>query len=161
MMARVKDYFLRRWVRSFWKAVDTETVSLFQTLFYTLLISAGVYGLLIAGEVPQIVEETMSPTYYTLWLILNVLGPLACLIGKRLKGEYAYAGYILQLAGDVGAAAAIGTYVAATLATSWWGKGIYALFIVLMGLLGTILFIARDIRRLRRIESIRAMGEEL
>lgn len=143
---------VRHWIKAFWKAVDDETISLFQNLFYFLLICAGTYGLLVAGGVPQAVEETMTRPFYLLWLGLNVIAPAICLLGKRLKGNFAYSGMWLQLAGDIGSFFALAAYIGAVLETSWWGRGVYAIFIVAMGFAGTMLFLARDVRRLRQVE---------
>lgn len=151
-MATIMRLFGHRW-RRFWTLLDSESVLLNQMLFYCLISLSGLYNLTATTPV-QALQETMSYGYYAFFCWLCLLGPLATMIGKVCRGVWTYTGLWLCLAGDVATELIFWIYLSAVIATSWWGKGNFAGFIVVACVIGTNLFILRDLRQLARVEKV-------
>lgn len=162
-MSTLRRLLAPRW-RRFWTLLDNESVLLNQMLFYVLISLGGLYNL--TATVPiQALQETTSPGYYLFFCWLCFLGPLATIVGKVCKGTWAYPGLWLCLAGDVATELIFWCYLSAVIATSWWGKGNFAAFIVVACVIGTNLFILRDLRQLFKVERVakifRRLAEDL
>ena len=142
---------LRKGINRFWELLDAELVGPFQAVVYLHMAAAGIYGLAVAGGAPQAVEDSMGHVYNALWLWL-LPGVIVCLIGKLLRGDLTYAGMIFQLTGDTAAFGGLFIYFVATINTSWWGKALFAVFLVAALAECVILLIVRDVRRLYRVE---------
>jgi hypothetical protein len=142
---------LRAGLHRFLTALDSEGVALFQAVVYTHIAAGGAYGLLVVGGTPQAVQDSMGPWFNTLWLWL-CSGAAVCLLGKMLRGESLYAGMWLQLAGDIAICGVLWIYVVCTFATSWWGRALFAVFIVTSIAECVALLVCRDIRRLVQVE---------
>lgn len=142
--------------------IDAESIRTFQTMYYVLIIAAGLYLLLAASGPPQTIEETLGNPEYKIWLTANIVCPLMTLVGRRVyrlaaavpPGEpnSARGGAWLQIAGDGGVWAAICIYVLCVFNTSEWGQGLYAVFFVIMGIPGGAMFTLRSVRRVREIK---------
>lgn len=151
-MTHFKRVLRQRWER-FWFLVDSESILVNQMLFYVFISLGGLYNIAAADVPVQVMEWSTSGGFYSFWLWMCFLGPLATIIGKACKHTWAYAGLWLQLAGDTATWLIFVTYVTATVDSAFWGKGLFAGFLVLACLMGTPIFIARDIRRLRDVEA--------
>lgn len=148
----------RSLMRQFWVAVDSESVGLFQAIFYVLFIAAGIYGLTVADSQPPLtLQHAMASMNIELWYILHIVGPGICLIGKALKHtRSAYAGMCLQLGGDTGMALALAAYNTATFGAESWGRGMYGAFPLGTGaFLSVCILIVRDVRRMRDVELLK------
>ena len=154
--------------RQFWKFVDkimarldSETVTSYQTVYYLILATAGVYLWLGARIAPQPLEDTLTPVYYSAWLALNIAAPLSTLYGRRCMTVGARIkpgepnptlfGAWMQAAGDSGVWIAVCIYVACVFNTSYWGQALYASFFVLVGVPGGFMFTVRSWRRICQI----------
>lgn len=162
-MVTLRKLFGSRW-RRFWALLDNESVLLNQMLFYFLISLGGLYNLAATAPI-QALEETMSPSYYMFFCWLCLLGPMATMLGKVCRGSWTYTGLWLCLAGDVATELIFWCYLSAVIATSWWGKGNFAAFIVVACLIGTNIFILRDLRQLAKVERVakifRRLAEDL
>lgn len=136
---------IRRGLKWFLAALDAEGVGIFQVIVYMHIGPlAGLYGLVIAGGTPQAVEDAMGPHFNALWLWL-CLSITTCLAGKLIKWD---AGLWLQLSGDFAAASVLLVYIIATVDSAWFGKALFAVFLVAAIFECTLLLIIRDIRRI-------------
>lgn len=142
---------VRHGLRRFLVALDSEGVGLFQAIVYLHVVIAGMYGLLVAGGVPQAVEEAMGHAVNAVWLWL-CLGAGVCLAGKLLMRLAANVGMWMQLCGDVAALGAFASYVLATLQTSAWGKALFAVFVIAALTDCALLLVVRDVRRIVQVE---------
>lgn len=145
---------IRKGVQRFWRLLDEEGVGIFQTVVYVHVIAAGLYLLIAAkGTVPQSVDDAMGTAFNALWLWLCV-GASVALLGKWLTvhENTRYAGFVLQLAGDLFALTAFVTYVSATFYTTWWGKAVFAVFICAAIAECIVLLVIRDVRRIGQVE---------
>lgn len=141
----VLKFKLRNGIHRFWAVLDAEGVGIFQGIVYVHIgLIAGLYGLLIAGGTPQVVEDSMGPHFNALWLWL-CLGIMTCLAGKLIKWD---AGMWLQLAGDIAACGVLLVYIIATIDSAFWGKALFALFLTAAIWECTVLLIVRDVRRI-------------
>lgn len=152
-MNRVRQAIKTR-LEHFWLLVDSDSIIINQMLFYGLISLGGLYNLAYSNVPIQSVEESTTSGYYIFFLWLCFLGPLACIIGKCLRGSLTYAGLWLQLAGDIATEVIFWAYIGAIISTTWWGKANFAAFLALACLIGVNVFIARDIRRLRNVERV-------
>jgi uncharacterized membrane protein YeaQ/YmgE (transglycosylase-associated protein family) len=144
---------IRHGMQRFWEIVDSEGVGIFQAIVYVHIVLGGLYGSFIAGGTPQAVEDSMGHTFSTVWLWL-CMGAVVCLYGKSIMKTRPSVGIWLQLAGDIYVLGALGAYVLATLDTSWWGKAVWAVFIVAAIAECVVLLTVRDVRRIIQIERI-------
>jgi hypothetical protein len=154
---------IRQQTRGFFLALDQERISTYQTMYYLLIITAGLYLALVASAPPQLIEVTLGPINYLGFLALNIVCPLMTLIGRRIVtlaarrplggSNGAFGGAWLQLAGDSGVWGAIIVYIACVINTSVWGQGLYGAFFVLMGVPGGFMFTLRSVRRLMQIRA--------
>lgn len=154
---------MRVQIRAFFQRIDAESISTFQTMYYSLIIFAGLYLALAANAPPQNVEPVMGHWQYHAWLGLNILCPTMTLIGRWLthraaaipagEANPARGAAWMQLVGDGGVWGAIIIYVACLAETTWWGQGLYGAFFVLMGVPGGFMFTLRSARRLWQIRA--------
>lgn len=161
----------RRRVRWLWgrldrllSPLDAEKVTGHQTVYYVLMATAGLYLWLGARNPTATLEDTLGPTFYNAWLILNIACPLVSLYGRRLitvasrirpdEPNPALAGAWLQLAGDGGAWGAVIVYIACIFNTTYWGQAIYPSFFVLMGVPAGFMFTVRSWRRISQINRL-------
>lgn len=165
--ARRRARWIRRTVKTRWRrfaaALDSESVTTFQTMYYVLIVTAGLYLWLVARIPTQALEETLGSIAYSAWLALNIICPAMSLYGRRLftvasrikPGEPnpGLLGAWLQAIGDSGVWGAISIYVACIINTSYWGQSLYASFFVLMGVPGGFMFTLRSWRRICQINA--------
>lgn len=121
-------------------------------LFYVLISLHGFVSLIYGNTGSQVMEQASSPGYYIFWMWLGFAGPLITIIGKSARGTFAYAGMWLELAGDIATWFIFVCYVGAIFDTDYWARGSFAGILATACLLGTPLFIMRDIRRLKQVE---------
>lgn len=140
--------------------LDPEGVGFFQVLVYSHMVVCGLYCLLVAGGVPQVVAEVLGPAMEKVWLWLFV-GSSACVLGKvmaRTNGTrpvWMYtAGMWLQLVGDIAACGGFTAYVLATFQTAYWGKAVVAAFGFSAYAWCTLFLIVRDVRRIQQAERV-------
>lgn len=144
---------VKRLLAQFWSAVDAEAVVLFQYVFGTCFMLAGVYGIFVANaEPPLTLQGSMGHLDIRIWYWLNLLGPLCSLIGKCMKGQLTYAGMWMQLTGDSVLSLALLAYIAGTVQTESWGKGAYGAFLGAALCISAVITVTRDVRRLRAVE---------
>lgn len=142
---------VRHGVRRFFEIIDSEVVGIFQAVVYLHVLVGGFYGALIAGGTPEVLEKAMGHTVSGLWLYL-CMGSAICLFGKQIMQRLENIGVWLQLTGDIFVLGALSAYVAATLQGAYWGKELFAVFIVASIAECVVLLIIRDIRRIVQIE---------
>lgn len=152
---------IRRQTSRFLASLDDEKIGGFQIMYYWLILSAGMYLLVVASGPPQLIDDTLDSPYYEGWLLLNIFGPIATLVGKRMtttasgkephEKNSAVPGAWLQLTGDLMVWGAICIYILCVFNTQEWGRGIYGAFFVLMGVPGGFMFTLRSWRRIRQI----------
>lgn len=143
----------RRLSRQFWATLDDEKVAIWQYVGGAFFILAGVNGIFLAGgQAPLTMRGSMSHLDITLWYGLNIAGPLVSLIGKALHGRLSHAGMLMQLAGDVAIVLFLLAYVTGTVRVEPLGSGGYGAFLAEGAFLCAVLLVARDIRRLRKVE---------
>ena len=141
---------LHNGIRKFWDVLDAEGVGIFQGIVYIHIVYihigplAGLYGLVVAGGTPQAVEDAMGPHFNAAWLWL-CLGISLCMAGKLIKWD---AGMWLQLSGDFAASSVLLVYIIATVDSAWFGKALFAVFLVAAIFECTLLLIIRDVRRI-------------
>ena len=143
-----------RWrslVDRFWSAVDSESVSPFQWLFYMAFGIGGLYDLVMRVPAAH-ADPHMSSVVYHMWLWLNVLAPPVALIGKGLRGNWTYVGMWMQLTGDVGVTGALMGYLAGEFAVIGLGEGNYSISMALAAIMATGMLALRDVRRLIQVE---------
>lgn len=142
---------LSRITRRFWAAIDDERTSLYEWVLYVILMSAGAFYLCIAHSPPGALQASLAWFSFELWRWMNLVGPGACLLGKVLRRtEQAYAGMLLQFAGN---AITSGAVIAYTLsAWAMWGRGAYAGFLGSFISIGVVFLTLRAARRLREVE---------
>lgn len=141
----------RHGIERFFQILDSEGVALFQAIVYAHLAIGGLYCAFISRSVPQAVEEAMGPAMNVVWLWMCI-GCTVCLLGKRMPPSHAYLGLWLQVAGDVFAFGAFGSYVLATMQTSYWGKNLLAVWVIAALADCALLLVIRDLRRIGQIE---------
>lgn len=146
--------YLHRASSRFWSAVDSESVGLFQWLFYVCFIVLGIYALTIANQQAPLTLRSMGGVNIEVWYWLNIVGPGICLFGKLLRRSvFAHAGMSLELGGDIGVAFALAAYNTATVHAESWGRGMYGAFpLGTATFLSVCLLTVRDVRRMRRVE---------
>jgi hypothetical protein len=134
-------------------AIDSESVSLFQWVYYVVFLLSGVYNLFIADTAPLTLYSTMGPVSLRLWYWLNIFGSALPLIGKAVRRtNLAYVGMWLQLFGNLTMYLVLLAYVVATMQVESWGRGGYGAFLGVAVLLAVTLIVIRDIRRLIEVE---------
>ena len=125
--------------------LDAEGVGIFQAIVYVHIgLFAGLYGLLVAGATPQVVEESMGPVWNGCWLWM-CLAIMTCLVGKLVRHD---SGMWMQLSGDFAACVVLLVYIVATLNSAWWGKALFGVFLAAAIFECTLLLIVRDVRRI-------------
>lgn len=142
---------IRHGLERFFQILDSEGVGLFQAVVYIHLAVGGFYCAVIAGGVPQAVEEAMGPVANVAWVWMCI-GVTVCLLGKRLNSGLSYLGLWLQVAGDVFALGAFGGYVLATMQTSYFGAVLIAVWVFAALADCALLLVVRDIRRIVQVE---------
>lgn len=134
--------------------VDSRTVRLFQAIMYFWFFVPGVYAAFFSEPV-SIVDKAMGNAVYAVWVWLNILCPIIVAAGcwmayhpsKELTKRVTN-GLLLQTVGDFAMALTLSAYWVATLHSSWWGKGTYAMFgYVGLSMCALLLFIG-DVRKL-------------
>ena len=87
------------------------------------------------------------------------MGATVCMVGKLLSGRsdrrkywVHITGLLMQLAGDVFAFGAFGTYVLSTLQSEYWGKSLIAVWVFFGLAWCALLLVLRDIRRIAQAE---------
>lgn len=146
---------MRRLIDRFWLAVDAESVVLFQYVFGTVFIFAGLYGIFIAHrEPPLTLRGSMGAVDVRIWYWLNVAGPTLSLAGKCLRGRLIYAGMWMQLTGDLVLSLALLAYIAGTVEVESWGRGGYGAFLGTAMCISAVITVTRDVRRLRAVEKL-------
>jgi hypothetical protein len=147
---------IRKGFDRFFLVLDSEGVGFFQTIVYVHLAIGGVYSLLVARGVPQVVSEVMGRAIEQVWLCL-FLGMLVCLFGKIITADrwpiwLRTSGLWLQLAGDISALGGFAGYVLATLQTAYWGKTMIAVFGFAAYTWCALFLVVRDVRRIMQAE---------
>lgn len=141
-----------RLLNRFWEVLDADNIILFQAVFGAAFILCGLNGLFISHfQAPLTLKGQMGQTYVALWYGLLVLGPLACLVGKSLHNRLIYAGHLLQITGDVTVALVLLAYITGTVQSEPIGHGGFGAFGGMAFFVSALLFITRDIRRLRAV----------
>jgi hypothetical protein len=144
---------VRRIMDRFWRLVDAESVVLFQYIFGTIFMLAGVYGIFIANaEPPLTLRGSMGHMDVRIWYWLNVTGPGCSLIGKCMRGRLTYAGMWMQLTGDAVISLALLAYISGTVEVESWGHGAYGAFLGAALCLCAGVTVTRDVRRLLGVE---------
>jgi hypothetical protein len=137
----------------FYEAIDKENLILQQSAFYIILVILGIYGLIFAHQASEPVEKLMSDAVIAIWYVLHIIGPISSLYGRSLLGgANAILGTRLQLIGDLMVFVGISIFIVCNFIVYDWGRAYYGLFFVIFGLMGVILFLFRDIRRIIQIE---------
>lgn len=131
-------------------STDPQTRSIIPSLiiFYLLCIWNGWYNTFVVTLPTQTLEVPLSHIQYEVFVRITLVAPIFTLLGMCLRGKWAWTGAVMQLAGDLGVAGVLWTFIAAIFYTSWWGQGNFAGTWVLASAIGAIVFIIRDIRRL-------------
>lgn len=145
----------RRWrslVDRFWSAVDSESVSPFQWLFYMAFGIGGLYDLVMRVPPAHVDPHAMAMPSYHMWLWLNALAPPIALVGKGLHGNWTYVGMWMQLTGDVGVTGALASYLAGEFAVIGLGEGNYSVSMSIAATMATGMLTLRDVRRLVQVE---------
>ena len=142
----------RHLVDRFWDAVDSESVSPFQWLFFLAFGIGGLYDLIMNVPPLHVDPHAASMPSYHMWLWLNALAPPIALIGKGLRGSWTYVGMWLQLTGDVGVTGALLSYLAGEFAVIGLSEGNYSLSMAIAAIMATGMLALRDIRRLVQVE---------
>lgn len=156
---------IRRRLPTLWHkliaVLRNEAIVALQTMYYVMIIIAGVYLALAANAPPQNVEPVMGHPQYEAWLGLNILCPAMTLIGRRLgrvaanvapgSPNPAKGAAWLQLFGDIGVWGAVTIYVLCVIETTDWGAGLYGAFFAFMGVPGGALFTLLSTWRLMQI----------
>lgn len=139
-------------VGRFWAAVDSESVWLFQGLIGTAFIVCGLVGIFVAhGALP--LTWTMSTLNSYLWYGLLVGGPITSIFGKLVsKTDIAYGGMWCQLTGDVTLIPVLTAYLLGALQAEPLGQGGFSVYLAAALLIGGVLFIVRDVRRILQVE---------
>ena len=134
--------------------VDSELVTFYQMVFYTLIFLNGLYTVCFVdihrpdAAVVSLIE-TLTPDWYFAFFWLSVVAPALTIMGKAMRGRFGRGGAVFQLTGDVGFSGLCWTYCVAIYFTSFWGRSIFSTLFVLAAGICTSLFIFRDVRRLR------------
>ena len=141
-------------VGRFWAAVDSESVWLFQGLIGVAFITCGLVGIFVAhGALPLTLMGTMGGLDALVWYALLVVGPGISMFGKAVsKTDIAYGGMWCQLTGDVTMVPALFAYVLGTLQSEPIGHGGFGAYLALALLIGSFLFIVRDVRRIAQVK---------
>lgn len=131
-------------------ATNPETKSVIPSLilFYVLCVFDGWYNAFVATVPTQVLEAPLNDWQYNAFVLVTLIAPLFTLVGMCLRKSWAYTGAIMQLAGNLGVAGVLWTFIAAIRATQYWGQGNFAGTWVLASAIGAVVFIVRDIRRL-------------
>lgn len=148
--------------RKFYSDLDAESIRQFQTMYYWLIVFAGIYQIISLGP-PEAVASSLGHPYYEFWVLLNILCPPMTLIGRRifirvgrdtLPGEpnSSRGAALLMLAGDGGVWGLILIYTACLVNTAYWGQPLYTTIYFLMGIPGGFMFTLRSSRRLVQIK---------
>lgn len=146
----------------FWAAVDSESVWLFQGLIGTAFILCGLVGIFVAhGALPLTLMGSMGFVDAIVWYALLIVGPSISLFGKAVsKTDIAYCGMWCQLTGDVTMVPTLSAYLVGTLRAEPIIHGGFGAYIAAALLVGSVLFVIRDVRRIRQVRH-RAKCSEL
>lgn len=148
---------LRHSIERFFRILDSEGVALFQAIVYIHLAIAGAYCALVAGGVPETIQDAVGEPFNTAWLWLCI-AVTVCLVGKLMAREATQrfwlrtAGLYFQFVGDAAAMGAFYGYVLSTIQESNWGKAVVAAWV--FAALGdcALLLVWRDVRRIDQEE---------
>lgn len=137
----------------FWAAVDSESVWLFQGLIGGAFILCGLVGIFVAhGALPLTLMGSMGGLDALVWYALLIVSPSISLFGKAVsKTEIAYGGMWCQLTGDVTMVPALSAYLYGTLLSEPLGHGGFGAYLAAALLIGSFLFVIRDVRRLMQV----------
>lgn len=139
---------LHQWWVWWWITVDTGG-TLCQTVLYPFLWASGVY--MLATDAPTTVRNELSGNVHWVWIGLLVICPVTCLAGQLARNQYT--GRRLQLWSNLGITFALGAYVAAVVQASWFGRGLFAVYLAAGMSILTLCITIRDVRRLRTIRA--------
>ena len=133
--------------------VDSELVTFYQMVFYSLVAINGVYTVFFVkldqlGAPQSALLDTLPIWGYFLFFAISIAAPAYTIMGKWMRGKLAKAGAIFELVGDVGFCGLCWVYLVATYYTSYWGRGLFPSVFVLAAGICSGLFIFRDTRRL-------------
>jgi hypothetical protein len=117
-------------------------------LFYVLCVWNGWYNTFVAIVPTQVLEEPLSELQYRVFVWVTFIAPQMTLLGMLLRGKWAWTGAWLQLAGNIGVAGVLWTFIAGVIDTQYWGQGNFAGTWVLASAVGAVVFAIRDVRRL-------------
>jgi len=117
-------------------------------LFYVLCIIDGWYNAFAVIAPTQVLQEPLTPGQYQLFVYVTLVAPALTLVGMCLRGTWTYTGAVMQLAGNIGVAGVLWTFIVAIANTQYWGQGNFAGTWVLASAIGSIVFVIRDVRRL-------------
>lgn len=136
--------------------IDSRTVRLFQALMYFMWSLFGLYAVTFAEPV-SIVDRAMGSVTYTIWVWVNIIGPLMVAVGCWLAsgpGTNGRAsrrvtnGLIMQLGGDLAVMLMLAAMWASLLHSAWWGKGTHGAFSYVGLSICALLLALGDMRRL-------------
>jgi hypothetical protein len=143
---------VRGLIDRFWYLVDSETIVLFQWLFYTGCFVCGFHDLRV-NQAPMTLQDTMSHQSFIMWAWMNMAGPVCALLGRLIirNSRFSYSGMWLQLGGDATVNCAMAAYTVATFHAETWSKGVYGGILGIFTYIATMVLVMRDIRRLRAV----------
>jgi hypothetical protein len=129
---------------------DPKQMSVVPSLivFYVMCVWDGWYNAFVAVVPTQVLEESLTPLQYGVFVYITLISPCLTLTGMCLRGRLAWTGALMMLWGNVGVAGVLWTFITAVFYTQWWGQGNFATTWVIASALGSIVFVIRDIRRL-------------
>lgn len=153
---RIKDlpHKIKKIPRRTWEivdfATDPEIDSVVPSLivFYVICAFDGWYNLFVVEVPTQVLEKSLNEWQYSLFLWMTLVSPAMTLAGIYIRGRFAWTGATLRLAGDIGVAGILWTFLTAIAYTQWWGQGNFAGAWVFASAVGAIVFCIRDVRRL-------------
>jgi hypothetical protein len=152
MPERVRATVKNLWAR-YWYAVDSQHVVIFQFIFGTMFILAGINGIFAAhAEPPMTLHGSMDALDVRIWYWLLIVGPLSSLTGKCMRGSLTYAGTWMELTGDVTISLALLAYITGTVQVESWGKGGFGAFLGAGFCIAAAVTVTRDVRELLRVE---------
>lgn len=127
---------------------DENSVIPSMIIFYMLCALNGWYNSFIAVVPTQVLEDSITPLQYDVFVRVTLTAPIITMVGMCLRGKWAYFGAIMQLTGNLGVAGVLWTFIAAIGYTQYWGQGNFAGTWVLAAAVGAVVFCIRDLRRL-------------
>ena len=142
--------------RELLEIIDSRTVRLFQALMYCCWSMFGLYAVTFAEPV-SIVDRAMGSFTYTIWVWVNIIGPLMVSVGCWLAsgpGANGRAsrrvtnGLIMQLGGDLAVMLMLAAMWASLLHSAWWGKGTHGAFTYVGLSICAAFLVIGDVRRL-------------